>query len=421
LERNSQPWEEAARGQAKELGFSVSKDKNGKVELRKSPRKAGNSIVLPFLWEKKSWGDCYTRIRNIYVYTTKGFLLVEAADLAARKAPAISRDWTSAANQFKKYKTNAENAIKISTWDHDYQPVISMAIEILQSKKPPINAKALILHCVSDWRTGSRMRQIRVRSLSQFLTFCVEDLHLPDVWEPPKSQKVLIGVTKPGETISQKAHPFARDEDILNLIDSLPTQEGESSDREAAVKWKNATMLMAELGLRPIELNFLKVKTNEISGDLYWWCDYCKKGGNGATEAREIHPLPLIEADGSICNWNLIARFRANDLPLPSLDSGNGAGECWKVYFNRKPFWKSLKKRMLEQEDRRLTSYSFRHSYSVRGTRHGIDSGSMALSMGHNLQTHLLSYPWAEKSSTAEAFATAYKKIKSTQTSARRT
>ena len=411
LPKTFQPWEVAARDQAKELGFSVSKDKNGKVELRRSPRKPGNSVVLPFLWEQKSWGDCYTRIRNVYVYVTQGFLLVEAAELAASKAPRKNRDWTGAAQQFKKYKTTAENAIQNTTWDHDYEPVISMAVEVLKSKKPPLNSKALILACVSDWRTGSRMRQIRVRSLIQFLNYCVEDLHLPDVWEPPKNQKPLIGVVKPGEIVNQKAHPFARDEDILNLIESLPFEEGGASDRDAAVRWKNATMLMAELGLRPIELRFLKVKTDELSGDLYWWCDYCKKGGNGATEARRIHPLPLVETDGEICKWNLIARFRANDLPLPFLESGNGAGECWKVYFNRRIFWKSLKKRMLEQEDRRLTSYSFRHSYSVRGTRRGVDSGSMALSMGHNLQTHLMNYPWAEKSSTVEVFAAANRKV----------
>jgi integrase len=67
----------------------------------------------------------------------------------------------------------------------------------------------------------------------------------------------------------------------------------------------------------------------------------------------------------------------------------------------------SLKELMLSQEDKRLTAYSFRHSYSVRGTRRGIDSGSMATSMGHSIQTHCQHYPWAERSSTAEAFAKA--------------
>jgi len=98
-------------------------------------------------------------------------------------------------------------------------------------------------------------------------------------------------------------------------------------------------------------------------------------------------------------------------IQLPSLKSGNGAGECWKVYFSRRPYWLSLKQQMLELEDKRLTSYSFRHTYSVRGTRRGIDAGSMASSMGHSLSTHCQHYPWAEKSSTAQAFAMAAERL----------
>jgi hypothetical protein len=71
----------------------------------------------------------------------------------------------------------------------------------------------------------------------------------------------------------------------------------------------------------------------------------------------------------------------------------------------------SLKQQMWEQEDKRLTSYSFRHSYSVRGHRRGIDAGSMALSMGHGLQTHCAFYPWAQKSSTEQAFAAAAERL----------
>ena len=94
LPKTFQPWETAARGQAKELGFSIGKDKNGKVELRRSSREAGDSVVLPFSWEQKSWGDCYTRIRNIYVYVMQGFLLVDAAELADSKTSRKNRDYS---------------------------------------------------------------------------------------------------------------------------------------------------------------------------------------------------------------------------------------------------------------------------------------------------------------------------------------
>lgn len=59
-------------------------------------------------------------------------------------------------------------------------------------------------------------------------------------------------------------------------------------------------------------------------------------------------------------------------------------------------------------QQRRLVPYSFRrHTYSLRGHRRGIDAGAMAHSMGHSLEVHLRSYPWASASNTAAAFARA--------------
>ena len=60
-----------------------------------------------------------------------------------------------------------------------------------------------------------------------------------------------------------------------------------------------------------------------------------------------------------------------------------------------------------EAEGRRIVPYSFRHTYSLRGHRRGIDAGAMAHSMGHSLEVHLRSYPWASASNTAAAFARA--------------
>ena len=63
---------------------------------------------------------------------------------------------------------------------------------------------------------------------------------------------------------------------------------------------------------------------------------------------------------------------------------------------------------MLQLEGVRLTSYSFRHTYSVRGHRlEGLTAADIATSMGHSLQTHCQHYPFAEKQSTAAAFEAA--------------
>ena len=401
-------WVAGARRQLSELcssrglssSLTISRSVRGKVELAMKPRQVGNRIVMPFDWAEAAWGDCYVRIRNIFSTALQGYNLVEAASLTEARAPASKRNWLAMKAAFKQWKLTADSAIKQGTWDHSYEPVIGDAVLLLTGKTPPLMAQPLMLACVQDWRTGSRMRKIRVRSLAQFLNYCCEHHHLPDAWAAPKNLKPFIGAEKPAEAVNQKAHAFSRDQDIIDLLASLP-------DDDAGHRWSDATKLMAELGLRPTELLYLKVRVDELTGEPYWWCTYRKKGGNGATEPRRIIPLPLVSDDGEIQKWNLIERWRTGLVTLPPLESGNGAGECWKVYFTRKPYWLSLKKQALELEDKRLTSYSFRHSFSVRGHRRGIDAGSMAMVMGHSLQTHCAFYPWAQKSSTEAAFAAA--------------
>jgi integrase len=410
-------WVDGARRQLNELctsrglkpALSISRSVRGKVELSLRPRRPGNRIVLPFDWSEAAWGDCYVRIRNVFATALQGYNLVEAASLTEARAPSGERDWAAMKAAFKEWKTTADSAIKLGTWDHSYEPVISDAVALLTGKTPPLMAQPLMLACMQKadgtaYRSGSRMRKIRVRSLAQFLTYCVEQHHLPDAWEPPKNLKPLIGAEKPSERVNQKADPFGNDQDILDLLASLP-------DDDTGRRWRDATMLMAELGLRPVELLHLKVRTDELSGESYWWCTYQKKGGNGATEPRRIIPLPLKGNDGEVQQWNLIVRWKTRDIKLPPLESGNGAAECWKTYFSRRPYWLSLKQRYLELEDKRLTAYSFRHTFSVRGHQRRIDAGSMSLVMGHSLQTHCGFYPWAQKSSVEAAFADAHRRL----------
>jgi len=417
-QKKDDAWVEVARRQLTELclpvsgRLTISRSKGGFVELKASPRGPGSSVTLPFRWEEKDWGNASARIRNVFSFWVQGHPLKAAAELAQSRGPSNQRDWHALVASFEEWKTSADTAVSPATWRHSYEPVLSMAVELLTSKTPPLMAQNLMLACVQDWRPGSRMRQIRVRSLAGFLAYCVEQHHLPEAWSPPKNLRPLIGAEQPGAAVRQKADPFSSDQQILDLLASLPTDTGTDRDRIAAQQWKEATQLMAELGLRPIELLHLKVRTDELTGEPYWWCTYRKKGGNGATEPRRIHPLPLLSSDGEIQDWNLIERWRAGMIKLPPLVAGNGAGECWKTYFNRRPYWISLKEQMLQLEDKRLTSYSFRHSYSVRGHRlEGITAADMASSMGHSLQTHCQHYPWAEKSSTAQAFAAAMERL----------
>jgi integrase len=105
----------------------------------------------------------------------------------------------------------------------------------------------------------------------------------------------------------------------------------------------------------------------------------------------------------------LLERWQAGEIQLPPLRSGNGARDSFGTYLGRQKAWLEVRDQMAV-EQRRLVPYSFRHTYSLRGHRRGIDAGAMAHSMGHSLEVHLRSYPWASASNTAAAFAMASKR-----------
>jgi integrase len=164
--------------------------------------------------------------------------------------------------------------------------------------------------------------------------------------------------------------------------------------------------LMAELGLRPIELLHLSVRTDPSTKELYWWCSYEKRSGGGITKPRRLWPLPLQGGRGEQPSWHLLQRWQAKLIELPPLRAGNGASDAISTYLNRREGWRSLRAQ-LEANGQRLSCYSFRHSYSVRGHQRGVDNGSLALAMGHSIEVHCRSYPWATEAGAAAAFARA--------------
>ena len=300
---------------------------------------------------------------------------------------------------FQEQKLQHGSAIKPATWVKTYEPVLSMAVQLLEQSKGPTTAVDLLDACLRDWKPGSRTRQIRAQSLSQFLRHSVSREQFSDHWLPPAELKNQIGVSTAAEAPgSRKGDPFS-DLEILSLIDALP-------QTEVGSRWADAIRLLAELGLRPIELQHLAVRHEPTSGKPLWWCSYRKRSGGGMTEPRWIHPLPLTDWDGRRQDWNLVGRWQAGELELPPLGNGPGASDAITTYLGRQRGWKTLRER-LSARGERAVPYSFRHSYSLRGHQLGIDAGSVALSMGHSYEVHCRSYPWASESGAATAFARA--------------
>ena len=400
--RNTDDWASAFRKQVRKLGNSWTvreTPKSGRVqiEIRKP---SYQTTTLPFKWHEDYAGDAYTRIRNIYSFVQKeGHDLKTAAKIAAGDAPklVIQHDWEGAKGKFKKQKLEHGDTIKPSTWDKNYEPVISQAIDLLVDGAVS-NPEDLMDRCIEEWEPGSRTRQIRSQSLKQFLDHCVAREKFPSAWQITTQLKDHVG-KKPANRTKQSGDAI-EDQQIINLINSFP----ETSN---ANKWADSIRLISELGLRPIELNHLSVRKDKKTGSLYWWCSYQKRGGGGTTEPRKLHPLPLVNDQGEIQNWNLMQRWQANMIPLPNaVDSQYGLRD----FLRKIPAWESLKEE-LKAKDEILKPYSLRHSYSLRGHRRNIDGGSMAAAMGHSYECHCREYAWASQSTTEDAFERAHKEL----------
>ncbi|ABV50894.1 Hypothetical protein P9215_12791 [Prochlorococcus marinus str. MIT 9215] len=400
---NKKAWEiefqRAVSSIDENCGLTVTRSKIGNVELRH--RGQGFNVVktIPFKWEE-NWGDAYTRIRNIFKFIAEGHNLKAAAELAQGKAPKKGKDWVHILESFKDQKINFGTAITEATFNKQYLPPCEMVVNVMSKKNPPTNPADLIDICVKDWKPQSVSRKHRVRAIKQFLDHAVNREGIADIWTPPTDLSSHIGKAKKGEIQIQKAGAFESDIQILDFLKTLPTDSEAKKDADAATRWFNCFCLMAELGLRPIEINFLQVLFDPINKEHYWHCTFIKKAGNGATQPRRIEPLPLIDRDGNEVKWNLMERFKSNLLLLPERVTGEAAG----TYLKRRESWIQLKADMKRLQGTNITCYSFRHYYALRCHLKLIDSGSASLSMGHSIEAHHRNYPYSKESTTTNAF-----------------
>jgi hypothetical protein len=119
------------------------------------------------------------RVRNIYLLTLKGHGLQDAASIADGNAPQRQVSWRDAIANFRRQKLEHGSAIKPTTWEQHYAPVLELAVQLLEGPRQPADAAALLDACLRGWAPGSRARQIRAQSLAQFLRHCVEREKFP--------------------------------------------------------------------------------------------------------------------------------------------------------------------------------------------------------------------------------------------------
>ena len=365
-------------------------EQSGRIRLTRQAGTRRKTMTLRFDWTKEGAKEALTELQQAARLVKQGLNFEQA--FTAAQGTEQAKDlvsWLSLANEFERWKKQHSGVVAKSTWEDGYQKPIARAVELLDNNQSILSVEQVVAEVASGWVAGSRQRERIVGSLTQFFAWAVRQKRVHPCWSPTYDKKEIIGSHQAGRPKkSRKADPLP-DRQLVQLLNSIRTKKDE--------EWMhNAIWLMAVYGLRPAELNHLGIKTDPMTGDVYAWCGYWKKSGSGQTMPRRLFELP---PNGINKDW------------MGLLESHNAcfrdvSRECDRVLVRRislRPWWIAERER-LSKQGLNLTAYSLRHSYSLRGHSLGIPPGKMAHAMGHTLAIHCKSYPYAEESSTLQAF-----------------
>ena len=390
-------WVKAFRKAIKQtcpVGWSVINDR-GRVRVQIGKRGEIKSINLPYSWSEEDWIDAYKRIEvatNIYLEHHHNIDIKNAFQIAASASSKVKLNWEEAIKEFRSYKIR----VKDSTWKSKYKPVLDLVLTALTTKNKPIKGPQLCDKALDKWPKGTSQRRHMRLAVYGFLNYCVHRRDYPSIWLPPAmSDDEIVTKTK------RIGYPLT-DFQIIRLIEGLP-------NNDIGNRWRFGIQLMAVYGLRPGDLKEIYTKKNgeEI------WTDYRKsKGGRKGetTQPRILMPIWVLDTDEIPVDWNytLKARVAAGE-PLPPLGKPGRAGGALGTYLKRQKIWQTLKAEA-KQEREVLTPYSFRHRFAYYGHNRPQEDGTyrspkkIAEAMGHEYETHLLSYARFNTKDLAKSF-----------------
>ena len=236
-----------------------------------------------------------------------------------------------------------------------------------------MDGEALCIAYLKQWEQGLRMRRTSRQRLYSFLNWAVQRGHLKPVLQP------TCDVARSAEA---KAYGYPlSDTQILQLIDNL--REGDPHNHG-----RFAIQLCAVYGLRLEELRNLRIKSEANGSEL--WKIYRKSmgGTKGAkTEPRQLHPLLLRDADGTVIDWNLQARLEVGEK-LPALNREGDGGQALNQYLRRRQVWMALRDEA-DHNGEQLTPYSYRHRYAKQAHAACLAVAEISEPIGHTIAVHL--------------------------------
>jgi len=411
------PWEQRlVTVTAKWQGFSVVNDRGVVVLLFRSKGQPSQRVSMTgfdpeIRFREEDEERAITYIRQTYKLwaeadgdrTLKDCLkeVKSTSDVQPQAEEEVT--WATIAAAMKEAKLDFGKKIQPQTWKTNWAPILDEAVRVLGRKNAPGDGYELLKAVLKNWAHAPTVQKECGRYLARFMEFAVRRYKVPRSWLITQADRdELI----PKRTKKRKK-AVLEDAEILDFID-LVQQENPA--------WANLFRLLAQFGLRPVEIEHLTVVPDPTSktGEKVFYCAYEKVGGQEDTEPRYLRPMHFRRSeDDKPVLWPLVEAWEAGTLKLPDLKAFNG--HACNRYLHRKrngkpagpvqQRWKELidKYAALPTEDW-VRVYSLRDGFGVRCYREGLDKTVIAAAMGHSAAVHERSYRQLTERIKARAF-----------------
>lgn len=411
------PWEQRlVTITAKWQGFSVVNDRGVVVLLFRSKGQPSQRVSITGFDPEIRFRDedeerATTYIRQTYKLwaeadgdrTLKDCLkeVKSTSDVEPQAEEAVT--WATIAAAMKEAKLDFGKKIQPQTWKTNWAPILDEAVRVLGRKNAPGDGYELLKAVLKNWTHAPTVQKECGRYLARWMEFAVRRYKVPRSWLITQADRdELI----PKRTKKRKK-AVLEDAEILDFIE-LIQQENPA--------WANLFRLLAQYGLRPVEIQHLTVERDPTSktGERVFYCSYEKVGGQEDTEPRYLRPMHFRRSQHDRpVRWPLEEAWEAGTLKLPDLKEFNG--HACNRYLHRKRKGKPagpVQQRWRELSDKYaalptkdwVRTYSLRDGFGVRCYREGLDKTVIAAAMGHSLAVHERSYRQITEAIKARAF-----------------
>jgi integrase len=360
-----------------------------------------STSVVPIEWSSSNGTRLAALIdRLARLMAEQGLQLAEAVDTvnASEEDDALAiidgkTNWEAIAKRFRTRLVES-GELAPETYKREGGLYVQRTINLFNEQGQPKNGSEVLGKLIKNHPlpSGSVGRKRMLSYAARFLNYAVDKGGAPERFKPPDNRIAFEGRKKERQ---REGTPIL-DSEFIRIWNSI-----------ISPKWKLAIGLAGVFGLRPFEI---------------WHCQP-EKGGlrvrgvkrnrHGTSADRLVHGLDPENCKG-LSEWLLQELTKGGEESLPKITKS--WGERLNHYLMRQvPPWKELINEALNQNNKRLTPYGFRHGYAWRGgQQYDLSPRVLSALMGHSVAIHLKHYGnWASEAETMAAVGRAIERTTS--------